>query len=158
MRLALHRSSSRGHRHWRNAVVVRVTITPTAGTSATVLYTQLSAPACPLGQQVTEMLLAQMPDLPLMPEGLLSTQIRFVSVVPHRTPPGPPELFEPQPDFFCWYNNEDDPRSVVCGRDTFQCQNPTPAPNLATARGRCLFPILFPLFMLLFPIRLICPG
>lgn len=156
MSVELYQTSFRAEKRWRSAMLVRASIIPPIGTTAGALCTAMSKPGSMLAQTVTDVVIKEVVDLPRVPDHAVSTIVNTVTVTPHRTPLAAPRLYEEQPDFFCWYYNADDPRTVVCGRDAFQCGQPSPAPNIATDKGRCLFAMLMPFVILAMPCRAIC--
>merc|ERR1712187_279570 len=128
---------------------VRATIIP-GSTSAGMLRVSLhGSPA--LGQKITDAFATRAFWRPLLPTEKIFTTINFVSVVTDMKPAAAPQLYQTQPEMCCWYYNEDDPRSVVIGRDDIQCGQPAIAPNIATRLGTFLFVLMVPFLIIFFP-------
>ena len=58
---------------------------------------------------------------------------------------------EKNPSFFCYYYNEEDKRSCICGNDKCKFGRPACAPNLATTTGKVLL-----LLYLILPTFVVC--
>lgn len=136
-------------KQWQSSTLVRVVITP-GHVSAGTLHISLSASPT-LSQKITDSFASVPFWKPLVDTEMIYTKIKAVSVITDMQPMAPLELYPIQPELCCWYYNEDDPRSIVIGRDDLQCGQPALSPNLATRMGTCFCILMLPFFIIFFP-------